>query len=117
MGSIFLAPNRGLLWAWFRRRRNQNRLQLETVLTNLYTLAQQHDDLTHGHAVEVLQAMSFQQGGIRHTLRTLAERNFVQELSSGQWGLTQSGIIEAERLLAEANVVSTELTIGQEMPA
>ncbi len=99
--SLLLAPNRGLVWNWLRRQREHHQLQLRTVLTNLYLLAQQHDDPHHAHETAVLQAMSFQRGGVRHSLTALADLGWVQPVDESRWYITPTGITEAQNLFAD----------------
>lgn len=99
--SILFASNRGLVWNWVRHQRSRRRLQLENVLTNLYILASQHTDATHGHSVEVLRAMSAQRGGVARSLTVLRERGWVQRVGDGLWALTAEGISAAEKVLGE----------------
>src|SRR5690606_37411584 len=47
--SLTLAPNRGLVWATVRERRNRRQLRADAVLSDLLTLAGHHEDPTHGH--------------------------------------------------------------------
>jgi manganese/zinc/iron transport system permease protein len=95
--SLLLAPNRGLVWSWFRRQRNRRRLNLEAVLVDLYALASQHEDPRHVHSISVLRAMSLQQGGVARSLKTLAARGLVNEVRQGEWNLTPAGLAEARR--------------------
>jgi manganese/zinc/iron transport system permease protein len=97
--SLMLAPNRGLVWRWIRYQRNRRRLDLEAVLSNLYILAAQHEDQQHGHSIEVLRAMSGRQGGVARSLDTLSERGLVRRSGEGEWSLTSSGLVEAERIV------------------
>lgn len=99
--SISLAPNRGLLWRWVRRRRNRRRLQVEAVLADLYTLANQHDDKYHAHSAAVIRTMRAGQGGVQHTLRSLQQRGLVHHEGGGRWRLTPEGFREAQRLELE----------------
>ncbi|HYN87080.1 MAG TPA: metal ABC transporter permease [Ardenticatenaceae bacterium] len=99
--SVFLAPNRGLAWAWLRQQRQSRQLRVEAVLGDLYTLASQHADLEHGHSAAVLQAMSARGASVGHSLDTLETRGFVRQVESGDWALTASGVAEAERLVKE----------------
>ncbi|MDQ4077431.1 MAG: metal ABC transporter permease [Chloroflexota bacterium] len=97
--SLLFAPQRGLIWNWLRQQRNRRRLRLETVLSDLYILANQHPDSVRGHSIDVLRAMNAGRGGIQHTLRTLKERGLVQQVGPDEWMLTDAGVREAESLL------------------
>jgi manganese/zinc/iron transport system permease protein len=95
--SLALAPNRGLVWSWLRRRRNRRRLRWEAVLTDMYALARQHEDLGHPHATGTLQAMNAGRGGVRLTLRRLQDQGYVRQVAGG-WALTPRGVQEATAL-------------------
>ena len=95
--SMLLAPNRGLIWRWLQRQRNQQRLQLDLVLADLYSLAQQHADPLYGHDIAVLDTMSNFRGGVTITLKELAEQGLAVEVQPGKWAVTQEGRAEAER--------------------
>lgn len=94
--SLFLAPRRGLVWNWFRERRNRGRLQLETILEGLYSLASSHKNPEHPHSIAVLRLMSSEKGGVERSLKILEEQGLVRSLKSSEWALTKSGIEEAQ---------------------
>ncbi len=96
--SLLLAPNRGLLWNWVRHQRNRRRLQMAAVLADLYTLASQHETVEHAHSITVLRAMSAGRGGVEYSLKELAARGLVRQVSPADWALTPEGQEEAERL-------------------
>ena len=98
LASLFLAPNRGLVWNWVRHQRNKKQLRTQTVLRDLYALSLQHADLSHGHAIAALKAMNEQPGSVPHSLETLATQGFVRETASGVWSLTPSGV-DAARVM------------------
>ncbi len=95
--SLLLAPNRGLLWQWARRRRNRRRLRVEAVLGDLYALASQHERMDHGHSIAVLRAMSAGRGGVRRSLEELATRGWARPDTGEAWILTPQGRTAAER--------------------
>lgn len=99
--SFLFAPARGILWNWLRQRRNSQRLQLETVLSNLYTLAKQHEQLDYAHSIAALRVMNFQRGGVETTLNALAARGWVRQTDEGHWALTEAGIDEAKKFAHE----------------
>lgn len=98
--SLLFATQRGLVWNWIRRKRSSRKLRLDAVLTTLYKLAQQHNDLRYPHSVETLRAMNWQRGGVRKSLSVLAEQGLVQETTPGEWALTDLGIARAEQAFA-----------------
>ncbi len=114
IGSMLLAPNRGLIWRWLRDRRSGRRLRLEAVLLDLYALAAQHDHRDHPHAEAVLDAMNPHMGPTRRKLQALAERGFIRPVEPAQWALTPGGIAEAERLLRSRDGGEGEREKGRE---
>jgi hypothetical protein len=61
-------------------------------------LAEQHGDIQHGHPIEVLRTMSIGHGGVDRSLQELNSRNWVMQLPSGNWILTEKGFSEAKKL-------------------
>lgn len=96
--SLLFSPNRGLVWNWLRHQRNRRRLRVATVLGDLYTLGQQHDDPEYGHSTAVLRAMNVGRGGVARTLEALEKRGLVRQIGNDKWTLTTTGRSEAERL-------------------
>jgi manganese/zinc/iron transport system permease protein len=96
LASLLFAPRRGLVPAALRHRRNQRRVLAGAVLTDLLALARQHAGAPHGHAVAVLETMR-PGGGVRRTLRVLAERGLARETAPDSWAITPAGEREAER--------------------
>ncbi|HRW03845.1 MAG TPA: iron chelate uptake ABC transporter family permease subunit [Caldilineaceae bacterium] len=101
--SLLFAPNRGLIWRWIMQQRNQQRLQTEQVLANLYRLASHHQDLRHPHAASALALMTTGTASVRNSLSALRERELVESHPDNQWALTSTGIKEAERIVAQWN--------------
>jgi manganese/zinc/iron transport system permease protein len=96
--SLLFAPNRGLVWNWVRSYRNRHELRVEIVLSSLYALAVQHNDLEHGHSIAALRAMNVGRGGVARTLHELGVRGWAVRLDSDRWALTSTGLSEARRL-------------------
>jgi len=94
--SLFLAPRRGLLWNWFRERKNRGRLQVETILEGLYSLASSHKNPEHPHSIAVLRLMSTEKAGVEKSLKILEEQGLVRSLKSSEWALTKAGVQEAQ---------------------
>jgi manganese/zinc/iron transport system permease protein len=101
VASLLLAPNRGLLWQWARRRRNRRRLRVEAVLGDLYVLASQHERMDHAHSIAVLRAMSAGRGGVQRSLEELAARGWARPDTGAAWILTPQGRTEAERMAGQ----------------
>jgi manganese/zinc/iron transport system permease protein len=97
--SLLFAPNRGLIWSAFTRRQTRNRLRSEQVLSNLYLLAKQHDDLSHPHSADALRVMGAGQRGINTGLAALEAQGFVMQAEDGNWSLTAAGATAALALV------------------
>ncbi len=97
--SLLLAPNRGVTWRWIQEQKNRRKLQIEAVLEDLYILAQQHDDIKHGHPIEVLRTMSIGHGGVDRSLKELKNRNWANQKPNGNWELTENGLQQARNIL------------------
>jgi len=97
IGSLLVAPNRGIVWNWARARARRRQLQVEAVLADLYALSRHHEGREHGHPVAVLRTMSFNPPGVPASLEELASRGWARELPGGLWALTADGLDEARR--------------------
>jgi manganese/zinc/iron transport system permease protein len=111
--SLFLAPNRGLLWNWLLRRRQRRRLHTTQVLSNLYRLAMQHDDPTHAHNTRVLQVMGARVKEVDASLHTLAEQGLVRNVTGGEWALTEQGVAAAHSLVYPHTPLPAERTSAE----
>jgi manganese/zinc/iron transport system permease protein len=105
--SLLGAPNRGLLWAWWRDRRNARRLRRETVLLDLYALALKHDQVDYPHDESVLDTMNAWAGRTRPALEHLEADGLVARHSTRQWRLTEAGAERARTLAAERHLIPT----------
>ena len=101
--SLLGAPNRGLVWAWVRQKRNGRRLRTQAVLLDLYALAAHHSELTHSHSAKALETMGIGIGGADRSLKDLAERGLVTKSGADRWSLTQRGVDAAEVLRAQGH--------------
>jgi len=104
VGSLLLAPNRGLLWQWWRSRRNARRLQRETVLLDLYALAVKHDDPTYAHETSVLDAMNAFAQRTGPALRQMQADGLVTQPDASHWRLTDDGFHKARDLADDRNL-------------
>lgn len=101
--SLTIAPNRGLVWAWFRRQHARRALRVDAVLRDLEALAGQHATPGHGHPLATLEAMRVGHGNVSRSLGKLEERGFARRLPNGDWALTDRGAREAARLHESGN--------------
>ena len=96
--SLLAAPERGMVAAWLRARRNRAGLREIGTLEDLYTLALEHpSNPLHAHAVATLRTMTARPEAVEPGLAALAERGLVAE-TNGAWGLTAAGLHSAQAL-------------------
>ena len=106
--SLAFAPQRGLVAAWFRARRNRKNLREIGVLEDLYTLALQHpENPRHPHPAATLQAMTARPESVTPGLEALAERGLVAPHDGDGWALTERGL-EAARAFARTTKLGVE---------
>jgi len=98
--SLFLAPNRGLVWAWLRQKKSRRRIRMDSVLRDLYLLASQHDDIYHPHEAAAVDLMSKSRGGAAHCLNNLREQGLVRQEGAGGWSMTDAGIKQAREIVS-----------------
>lgn len=98
--SLLFGASRGLVWSYFRRLRNRRTLRTQTVLAGLYRLGASHNDPSHPHDINVLRALIAHQGGVQHSLEVLADDGLVRQVSPDKWALTDSGVAQAQDLMA-----------------
>ena len=95
MISLSFSPNRGLIWKYFKERKNQKEVSEDKILINLYNLAMNHKELYHGHEISAIKPYSAKVKGesqIVHILQNLSERNLVQKDIFDKWKITKEGI-------------------------
>jgi manganese/zinc/iron transport system permease protein len=106
IGSLLVAPNRGLLWTWWQTRRTSRRLRRERVLSYLYTLARKHRRPDHPHEAATLDAIMDEAGPTTaYVLRQLADQGLVEQTADGRWKLTPDGVEAAQSLAADRNLI------------
>ncbi len=98
MISIFLAPNRGLLWDLFRYYQQRRKIQMTAVLKNMMLYSEFGTNPFHPHDVAALEAVG--RGAIGRTLRELEDKGFIKETSPKMWAFTPEGV-KAAKVLSE----------------
>jgi manganese/zinc/iron transport system permease protein len=94
--SILLSP-RGILVKWLKNIQNKHSIQQDTIIKNLYLLAQTHADKTHPHDIQTMQVL----GGTpsQKHLQQLKNNAYIYHQDANIWGLTEKGIKHAHALL------------------
>ncbi|RLT36278.1 MAG: hypothetical protein DWI57_15170, partial [Chloroflexi bacterium] len=92
------APNRGLVGAWLRQRRNRRQLRRSAVLEALYRLALSHGDPGYAHPLGALRTV-IPGVDVRHTLAALEDEGLAHNAGGDRWALTAAGVEQARREL------------------
>jgi manganese/zinc/iron transport system permease protein len=101
--SLLFAPGRGLVFTTVARARSRHRLRAQTVLVDLYRLAERHDDPEYPAEVGMVRVLTGR--GVRRRMRTLVAQGWARPLEhmpeeGPHFALTPEGRREAERVLA-----------------
>ncbi|WP_103864991.1 metal ABC transporter permease [Aquimarina sp. I32.4] len=92
--SFIFSPGRGLLFREIRFRKNRNDLQLHKTLSFMYDIASTHEDISHPHAIKILNNF---QGFTRKSLQKLEDKDYVK-IQGNMWYMTESGYHTASNL-------------------
>jgi len=92
--SFIFSPGRGLLFREIRFRKNRNDLQLHKTLSFMYNIAKTHDDISHPHAVKILNNF---QGFTKKSLQKLEDKDYIK-VEENMWFMTPSGYHTAANL-------------------
>lgn len=94
--SLTLSPNRGLVWRWIKERRHRRDISEDKVLSNLYDLALNHQDLSHAHAASAIKPIKYngKRGNPKlHTaLEHLKSKGYVERDYFDHWSITETGV-------------------------
>jgi manganese/zinc/iron transport system permease protein len=85
--SFVFSPGRGLLFKQIRVIKNRRDLQLHKTLSFMFHIVKTHDDISHPHAIKILNNF---QGYTKGTLQKLVNKNYVV-LDGNKWSLTEEG--------------------------
>ncbi len=92
--SFIFSPGRGLLFREIRFRKNRNDLQLHKTLSFMYNIAKTHEDISHPHAIRILNNF---QGFTRKSLQKLENKDYVK-IEGSMWSMTKEGYHTAANL-------------------
>lgn len=85
--SMIFSPGRGLLFREIRFRNNRKDLELMKTLQFMYDIAKEHDNISHPHAIRILNNF---QGYTKGSLQKL-EHDGLIDLEGQDWAMTQKG--------------------------
>lgn len=92
--SFVFSPGRGILFRQIRFHRNRKELNLKKTLTFMYRIAKDHDNISHPHAIRILNNFH---GFTRKTLEQLEKQDFIH-VEGNKWAMTDKGFEEAARM-------------------
>ena len=92
--SFIFSPSRGLLFREIRFRSNRNDLKLNKTLAFMYDIAKTHEDISHPHAIKILNNFH---GFTKKSLSKLEDKNLVV-IHGNSWALTEEGFNAAKNL-------------------
>lgn len=97
--SIFFAPKNGLIPKMNRQKNNVLKIRNENILKLFYHIGEVKDDYLEGRTTEeLIQSRNFSKKELSKGLKYLNNKNFVRNKAQ-TWFLTQSGLIEAKRII------------------
>lgn len=97
--SFIFSPSRGLLFKEIRFIKNRNDLELHKTLSFMYNIASDHKDISHPHAIKILNNF---RGFTKKSLQQLENKNYIT-ISGNMWSMTQSGYETASNLYNQLN--------------
>ncbi|RAP34356.1 ABC transporter [Candidatus Marinamargulisbacteria bacterium SCGC AG-439-L15] len=97
--SLLFAPNRGLVFGWWRHRQHQLMIKGQMVLSNMLLFSESHDDPFHPHDLGALKAIG--KGALNSTMIDLEKKGWVYSPEKNVWGLTKKGYGVAIKLNGE----------------
>ncbi|WP_405266348.1 metal ABC transporter permease [Cellulophaga sp. Ld12] len=97
--SFIFSPSRGLLFKQLRIIKNRRDLELHKTLAFMYHIAETHDNISHPHAIKILNNF---QGYTTKTLKELEHKHYVT-IQGNMWSLTEEGFIVASNLYNQQN--------------
>lgn len=92
--SFIFSPKRGLLFKQIRLIQNRNDLEFQKTLAFMYHIVEDHEDISHPHAIKILNNF---QGYSRKGLKHLVDKNYVT-VQGEMWSLTHKGVNAAKNM-------------------
>ncbi|MDN6280638.1 MAG: metal ABC transporter permease [Psychroflexus sp.] len=92
--SFIFSPGRGILFRQIRFHRNRKELNLKKTLTFMYRIVKDHDNISHPHAIRILNNFH---GFTRKTLEQLEKQQLIR-VEGNEWAMTEKGFEEAARM-------------------
>jgi manganese/zinc/iron transport system permease protein len=93
--SFAFGAERGLVWSWIRTQRSRASIKADTVLIDLYRIAERHKDRSYAAPTGLIGT-----GAMQNTLRQLAAQGLITAHANGAWSLTADGYREAQQAMS-----------------
>lgn len=98
--SLIFSPGRGLLFREIRFRKNRKDLQLMKTLQFMYDIAIDHENISHPHAIRILNNF---QGYTKGSLKKLENEGWIN-IQGQDWAMTQRGFNKAAEMYNQQKV-------------
>lgn len=99
VGSIWLAPKKGMLARYRLRLENQNKILTENILKLFYHLGEKENHFRKARSFdELLSSRDFSVKELSRGLNKLKKKNLIRKKENA-WYITQSGLKEAKRII------------------
>ncbi|MAP81710.1 MAG: zinc transporter [Aequorivita sp.] len=92
--SFIFSPKRGLLFREIRFRKNRSDLQLMKTLQFMYSIAEEHENISHPHAIRILNNFH---GFTKTSLKKLENEGLIA-INGQDWALTPKGFKQAQEM-------------------
>lgn len=92
--SFIFSPNRGLLFRQIRLHKSRTNLRLLKTLQFMYEIAQDHETISHPHAIRILNNF---QGYTRGSLKKLEDEGWIR-IENQNWSLTPKGYNKVQQM-------------------
>ncbi|CAM3350254.1 metal ABC transporter permease [Aequorivita lipolytica] len=98
--SFIFSPKRGLLFREIRFRKNRTDLKLMKTLQFMYGIAQDHENISHPHAIRILNNFH---GFTKSSLKKLENEGWIA-IHGQQWAMTPKGFKQAQEMYNQKTV-------------
>jgi len=98
--SFIFSPKRGLLFREIRFHQNRTDLKLMKTLQFMYGIAQEHENISHPHAIRILNNF---QGFTKSSLKKLENEGWII-IHGQQWAITKKGFKQAQEMYNQKTI-------------
>jgi len=90
------------LFKEIRKQKNRKALKVFKTLSLMYEIAQTHEDISHPHAIRILNNF---QGYSKNALQELEDQELIK-IDGQNWHMTQQGYTKAAQLFNQQTLVN-----------